>query len=123
MMVLVLATIACAGRVFETTHVYSLSQVPLSEVYESESDLIRGDNVWVFRPDGTFEANVPVCKTGGNLSGFYSGDDVGSEFIFLLDLDGDGAAEDQVTLDVENDGFAFIDWICGDQVFRFFLLQ
>ena len=117
------SSLACAGRVFETTHVYSLSELTVSQAYEPNSGTILADNVWVFRPDGTFEARIPACNTRDHLFGSYSGDDVGSEFLFLLDLNEDGQGEDTVRVDVKNDEYAYIEWDCDDQTLRFILIQ
>ena len=121
-LVLITASLACAGRVFQNTHVYALPQIPLLEAYDPTSDAILADNVWVFRPDGTFQARITSCKGHEQFSGSYSGDDVGSDFLFLLDTNGDGTTDDQVQLDVQDDAYSFIDWKCSEQPIRFWLL-
>ncbi len=121
---LVAATLACAGRVFETSHVYALTPIPAQEAYDASTDAVVADNAWVFRPDGTFAANLSACGTRTHLSGTYSGDDVGPDtFLILLDTNKDGTSDDQVQLDVHNIAYSFLEWDCAGQTLRFGLLH
>jgi hypothetical protein len=107
---LALASFACGSRIFEKPHVYANPPQPLAEVYDSSTDRILGENAWVFRPDGTFEARLETNGERLHLSGTYDGDDTGSGFFFFLDTDGDGQSDDQVLLDTENDAYSYIEW-------------
>lgn len=123
-MALVLTSFACGSRVFEKPHVYANPPQPLAEVYDSSTDLILADNVWVFRPDGTFEARLENNGQHLHLSGTYDGDDTGSGFFIFLDTDGDGQPDDQLLLDTENDAYSYIEWEAeADTTVRYWLAE
>jgi hypothetical protein len=121
--ILVSASLACAGRVFDELHVYSSPTRSLADVYDPSTDTILAENVWVFRPDGTFSAQLIINGDQLIMSGTYEGDDTGTGFFFLLDTDGDGKNDEEVELDVEEDEYSFISWEYGSDTFLFWLVE
>lgn len=101
-LMLVLAALACGGRVFGDLRVYSANPGPASEFYDPVGDRILADDVWVFRPDGTFDAIVNVDEQRSTLSGTYEGDNAGHVLYLFLDTDGDGETDASLILDDEN---------------------
>ena len=47
-------------RAFSELHVYSAGDHSLAEVYDVVEEEILLTNVWVFRPDGTFDAKLEI---------------------------------------------------------------
>lgn len=115
---LLVAGLACGGRVFTDLRVYSLEPGSQADFYDSEADVILKDNVWVFRPDGTFEARITVTDTLTSLLGHYEGDNIGSGFVMFLDFDGDQVFEDEVSVADDN---SYIEWEHQGQTYRFVL--
>ena len=118
-----LAGLACAGRVFTELRVYSATPAPIEQLYDTGTDTILQDDVWVFRPDGSFDAVLIIDGERFLLSGTYEGDDAGEEFIFGLDIDGDGQDDELIYADVANDGFSFIEWRRDDGTFRYWAVE
>ncbi|NOH10616.1 MAG: hypothetical protein HND51_03130 [Chloroflexi bacterium] len=118
-----IAVLACAGRVFSELHVYSEDSVLLEEVYDGANDEIIGNNVWVFRPDGTFDVRLGIEDEVIEFSGNYEGDDTGNGFFFFLDLDLDGEFDDEILVDMENDSFSFIEWNNDGAIYRYVLVE
>jgi hypothetical protein len=62
----------------------------MADCYDPNGDRVLGDNVWVFRPNGTFDA---VMHTGGQeliLTGTYSTRKGEDGLLIDLGTDGDG---------------------------------
>jgi hypothetical protein len=118
-----LASLACAGRVFAELRVYSATHAPVVQLYDAATDTILRDDVWVFRPDGTFDAVLIIDDQRLLLSGTYDGDDAGEEFVFGLDIDGDGQDDELIYADVTGDSFSFIEWRRDNGTFRYWLAE
>jgi hypothetical protein len=114
---------ACAGRIFEKTHIFSNPIRPIDEIYDFYTDTILSDDVWIFKPDGLFKARVFTGTELVNLSGKYSGDDVGDGFVILIYLNDDEEYTYEVYLDVENDAYSYIDWIIDDNTIKKILVS
>ncbi|KAA3648177.1 MAG: hypothetical protein DWQ07_04055 [Chloroflexi bacterium] len=108
---------------FSELHVYSEDSVLLEEVYDGANDEIIGNNVWVFRPDGTFDVRLGIEDEVIEFSGNYEGDDTGNGFFFFLDLDLDGEFDDEILVDMENDSFSFIEWNNDGAIYRYVLVE
>ncbi len=69
---LLVTALACgAGQIFATRQVYSATTGTATEFYDSTSDKILKDNVWVFYPDGTYKANLLIAGVRLTRSGKY----------------------------------------------------
>lgn|GEM_PF-6012643 len=118
--VFVIVTLACGGRVFTELHVYSATPNPIEQVYNPSTDEILAENVWVFRPDGSFEAVVKHGNQQYLLSGDYEGDSDGRGFFFFLDTTGDGKFDEEVLL---SDDDSYIEWQREGQTIRYVLVK
>lgn len=116
-----LMSLACGGRVFEKQRVYSVTRGPAKQFYDSTTNKILADDVWVFQPDGTFAAIVMVNGERRILSGKYEGDETGGGFFFFLDLDGDGNFNDDNIFLGKDD--SYIEWRRNSETFTYFLAQ
>lgn len=95
-------------RIFVDLRVYSATPGTVSQYYDSTADKILGENVWFFRPDGTYSAIINDEGEVINLSGVYSGDDVGGDvFIFSIETNNDSEYDESLYTD---DDFSFIEW-------------
>jgi len=106
-LLLILAVLACAERTFADLRVYSARPGSASLFYDKGTDKILADDVWVFRPDGTFSAVVNADGQRLTLSGRYGGDDAGEDFVFAIDTNGDGKYDDDL---YASDDFSYIEW-------------
>jgi len=96
-------------RIFVDLRVYSAAQGTANQFYDSTTDKILGEDIWVFRPDGTYSAIVNVDGKILTLSGVYSGDDVGDVFIFSIETNNDHEFDESLYTDPDDD-FSFIEW-------------
>ncbi len=94
-------------RTFVDLHVYSATSGTANQFYDSTIDKILGEDIWVFRPNGTYSAIVNVGGKILTLSGVYSGDDVGDDFIFSIETNNDSKFDESLYSD---DNFSFIEW-------------
>jgi hypothetical protein len=117
------ANLVCTGRVFTQLHVYSATPAPIEQLYDTTTDTILHDDVWVFRSDGTFDAVLIINGERLLLSGTYNGDDAGDEFIFGLDIDDDGQDDELIYADVTDDSFSLIEWRRDDGTFIYRLIE
>jgi len=120
---LCIAILACGGRVFTDVRVYSLKPASLHDLYDQSSDRILKEDVWVFRPDGSFDVIVWIGGELIALTGAYEGDDAGDEFLFMLDTDGEGEFDEQLVADTEDDRFMWIEWRTEDGTYIYWLAQ
>lgn len=104
---LVVASLACGERIFTDLKVYASDAGVITDFYDIQGDQILADNVWVFHPDGTYNAIVVLDGERLNLSGKYAGDDVGDEFVFSIDTNGDGEYDEHL---YAIDEFQAIEW-------------
>ena len=117
-------TFACAGRIFEKQHIFSNPIRQINEVYDYSTDTIIADDVWVFNPDGTFKAKIKDSSKILEITGTYSGDDIGERYLFFLFINDDNDADYEVQLDTENDLYSFIEWKNGDNsIIRYWLIE
>jgi len=104
---LILAMLACAEKQFANPHVYSATSGPANQFYDQTADKILTDDVWVFRPDGTYSAILNVDGQRLMLSGRYGGDNAAEDFFIAIDTDGDGEYDDSL---YASDDFSYIEW-------------
>jgi hypothetical protein len=119
-LVLTIAMLACGGRVFTERQIYSSNPGAAEELYNPATDEILVGDVWVFRPDGTFDAVVNLDDEQLYLSGSYEGDNAGEGFYFFLDLAGSGQSDEEVFLSDDN---SYIEWKHEGQTLRYTLAE
>lgn len=120
LIVLVLAVLACAEKHFGNLRVYSATLGSVGQFYDQTADRILADDVWVFRPNGTFSAVVNVDGQKLTLSGKYGGDDAGKDFFFSIDTNNDGKYDDN--LYASND-FSYIEWRREGGILKYIRIQ
>ena len=108
-------------RIFADLHVYSAVVGTTSQFYDSTTDKILGENIWVFRPDGTYSAIVNVDGNTLTLSGVYSGDDVGNnDFIFSIETNNDHEFDESLYTDGV---FSFLEWRRDSGTLKYYLAK
>ena len=118
-----ISALACGGRVFTETHLYSLVPADPDEVYDRGADELLAPNVWILRSDGTFDSWVVVDDQEIRLSGTYEGDDAGSGFFFQLDTNQDGVSDHRLYAgSSDTERFTFVEWTYGGLTIRYVLL-
>ena len=120
LLALIVSTLACAERTFTDLHVYSASPGTVEQFYDRTADKILKENVWVFRSDASYTANLKVDGERMTLSGKYGGDDVGDEFLFSIDIDNDGSYDETI---FASDDFSFIEWRRESGTLKYFLAE
>ena len=119
LLALILSTLACAEKYFDNTQVYSAEKGTVEEFYDTKNDKILADNVWVFKPDGTYSALINIGGQKRLLSGKYGGDNLSNhEFAFSIDTNNDGQYDDNLWI-IDGD-FAVIEWRREDATLRYF---
>ena len=107
-------------RVFVDLHVYSATSGTAEQFYDLVNDKILGENIWVFRPNGTYSAILNLDGKILTLSGVYSGDDVGDDFIFSIETSNDHEFDESLYTD---DEFSFIEWRRENGVIKYYLAK
>jgi len=115
---LVLAMLACAEKQFVNPHVYAAISGSANQFYDQTTDKLLADDVWVFRPDGTYSAIVNVDGQRLMLSGRYGGDNAAEDFFIAIDTDGDGEYDDSL---YASDDFSYIEWRRSDGTLKYVL--
>jgi hypothetical protein len=105
-------------RPFLALHVYSKNPGTVDQFYDTASDAIRGENVWVFRSNGHYSAVINVDGQIRNFSGVYGFDDVGDDMIFSIETNGDSHFDK--SLYTIND-FSYVEWRRKSGTVRYFL--
>jgi hypothetical protein len=118
LIILIIATLACAERQFGNTRVFSATPGTADKFYDQTADKILLDNVWVFHPDGTYDAVVVIEGQRKTISGRYGGDDSGEGFYFSIDTDNDGNYDDYL---VASEGFMYLEWRRDSETLKYFL--
>jgi hypothetical protein len=117
------SVLACGGRVSTDVRVYTSAADSIQESYDAATDRILREDVWLFRRDGTFDALLRIAGREVSLTGTYEGDDAGDQFIFRIDVDGDGDFDDQLVSDADEGGFSWIEWRPADVTYRYWLAR
>ena len=117
---LVATILACGYKTFGAIHVYSATSGYVSQFYNSTTDTILADNVWVFYPDGKYKALVLVDGKQTNLSGKYGAEDAGDEFTISIDTDGDSKFDDDLYPD---DNLSYFEWHHNSNILKYYLAQ
>ncbi len=107
-------------RIFTDLRVYSATPGTPSQFYDPIADKIIGENVWVFRSDGTYRAKVTVSGELLNLSGVYAGDDTGQGFLFSIEINNDSTFDESLYTD---DNFSFIEWKREGETLKYYLVK
>ncbi len=94
-------------RPFVALHVYSATPGSVDQYYDAASETIRGEDVWVFRPNGTYSAVLRVDGKINRWSGSYSFDDVGDDMMFFIETNGDSNYDVQL---YTAEGFPYVEW-------------
>ncbi len=94
-------------RPFGAIHVYSATPGSVDQYYDAASDTIRGEDVWVFHPNGIYSAVLCVDGKIKRWSGSYSFDGVGDDMMFFIETNGDGNYDVQL---YTAEGFPYIEW-------------
>jgi hypothetical protein len=115
---LILATIACAEKYFVNIRVYAAIPGSYSEFYDKSANRILQDNVWVFRPDGTFSAIVIVDGERKLLSGKYGADNAGDDMYISIDTNDDGKYDDSLYVSKDS---SFIEWRRNNGTLKYLL--
>jgi hypothetical protein len=105
-------------RPFLALHVYSTIPGTVDQYYDTATDTIRGENVWVFRSSGHYSAVVKDDGQIRNFSGVYSFDDVGDDMIFSLETNGESHF-DKYLYTIKD--FSYVEWRRKSGVVRYFL--
>lgn len=116
---LVWSILACGERNFDSIQVYSATKGNIEEFYDFEMDKILVSNVWVFKPNGTYEALIELEGEIRSLRGKYGGDDLSkNEFAFSIDTNDDGVYDDNLW--VTNGDFSIIEWRRKEITLKYF---
>ena len=107
-------------RIFKDLRVYSATPGTPSQFYDPINDKILGEDVWVFRSDGTYKAAVNVEGELLDLSGVYAGDDTGQSFIFSIETNNDSTFDESLYTD---DKFSFIEWRRDGEMLKYYLAK
>ena len=120
---LLATTIACAGRNFVNTHVYSSNSTKLEEVYDPSTGQILEPDTWVLRSDGTFQAWILLDGEERRFSGTYQGDDAGEDFVFSFELvSSPNEVYHLYSGRSDEERFTFLEWEYENSAYRYELL-
>jgi hypothetical protein len=108
------------GRIFKDLRVYSATPGTPNQFYDPIADKLLREDVWVFRPNGTYKAEVSVDGEILELSGVYAGDQTGQGFIFSIETNNDSTFDESLYTD---DNFSFIEWRRDGESLKYYLAK
>ena len=111
-------TIACSYRYFADFRVYSATPGSAIQFFDSTTDTIIADNVWVFYPEGNFKAVVIVEGKRTTLHGKYGVDNAADNWLISIDVDSRKKFNDHLYL---NDSFSYFEWRGDNNVITYYL--
>jgi hypothetical protein len=107
-------------RIFKDLRVYSAIPGTPNQFYDPIADKFLSEDVWVFRSNGTYKAEVSVDGEILELSGVYAGDDTGQGFTFSIETNNDSAFDEELYTD---DNFSFIEWRRNGETLKYYLAK